>query len=252
MPGQRHALLQGPRPSPQSRDFAMLQEECIRTLKTEAGGQRSQRRSIAATPHRRIGHHPTTASGAGMFVAAAFIAERSLPPPTHACGDQARHSDQQHWPPAETELPCEMDIASRATLALSSAVIPASPLAASQMPAHAPTRTLGLAAWQIRKAQALLAQALDECCPVAKAAAACRLSKGHFARMFRESVGLPPHRWLTAQRIEAAKALLRNTNFPLSEIALDCGFCEQAHMCRVFRKWLGTTPAAWRRTVLSE
>lgn len=108
-------------------------------------------------------------------------------------------------------------------------------------------RSHGLAAWQVLTAKTFLGQNLDDSRPISRAAAECGLSSGYFARMFKEVVGLPPHRWLIKKRIDAALVLLRNSDLPLSEIALECGFCEQAHMCRVFRKWLATTPAAMRK-----
>ncbi|WP_164708119.1 helix-turn-helix domain-containing protein, partial [Pseudomonas viridiflava] len=47
----------------------------------------------------------------------------------------------------------------------------------------------------------------------------CALSEYHFARMFRESFGLPPHQYLLARRQEQARRLLRTTGKPLGEIA---------------------------------
>jgi len=72
------------------------------------------------------------------------------------------------------------------------------------------------------------------------------LSRGHFIRAFQQSVGETPHRWLTTQKIEKARRLLRETGQPLTEIALACGFCDQAHFTRTFSRVSGTTPGAWR------
>ena len=78
-------------------------------------------------------------------------------------------------------------------------------------------------------------------------AAVVDLSPQHFARAVCQSTGLPPHRWLTNQRIERARDLLATGNLPIAEIALDCGFADQSHLTTAFRKATGVTPGAYRR-----
>jgi AraC-like DNA-binding protein len=78
-------------------------------------------------------------------------------------------------------------------------------------------------------------------------AALCGRSRSHFIRAFKQSTGMPPHRWLMMQRIKRAKDLLRETNTPIAEIALTCGFSDQSHLTRVFSKAFGIGPGAWRR-----
>ena len=75
----------------------------------------------------------------------------------------------------------------------------------------------------------------------------CGLSRSHFARAFKQTTGLPPHRWLMMQRINRAKELLYKTKMPVSEIALECGFADQAHLTRVFTKAFGIGPGGFRR-----
>jgi AraC-like DNA-binding protein len=41
------------------------------------------------------------------------------------------------------------------------------------------------------------------------------------------------------------------TPFPLSRVAVACGLCDQAHLCKVFRRLIGMSPSAWRRAILS-
>lgn len=48
-------------------------------------------------------------------------------------------------------------------------------------------------------------------------------------------------------RVERAKDLLKEGNTPLAAVAIRVGFADQAHLTRVFRKIVGTTPGAWRR-----
>ncbi|GFZ65637.1 AraC family transcriptional regulator [Pseudomonas amygdali pv. eriobotryae] len=74
----------------------------------------------------------------------------------------------------------------------------------------------------------------------------CALSEYHFARMFRESFGLPPHQYLLARRIEQARQLLRSTGKPLGEIALACGFASASHFSNRFRQAVGATPGEYR------
>ncbi len=82
---------------------------------------------------------------------------------------------------------------------------------------------------------------------MAAAAAACGLPLGRFARAFRETVGMPPYRWLRGFRVERAKELLLASKLALAQIAYDCGFADQSHFTRVFTQVVGTTPGAWRR-----
>jgi len=105
----------------------------------------------------------------------------------------------------------------------------------------------GLAPWQERRAKELLAAKLDGNVSVKEIARKCGLSVGHFSRAFRQSAGVGPHGWLVNQRVEAAKALLRDDTLSLSEIALRCGFSDQSHFTRTFSRVAGTSPGAWRR-----
>jgi AraC-like DNA-binding protein len=74
-----------------------------------------------------------------------------------------------------------------------------------------------------------------------------QLSVHHFARAFRQSVGLPPHSYVVRRRVQRAQQLLRNTDIPLSEIALMAGFTDQSHLARHFRRITGVSPGLARR-----
>jgi AraC-like DNA-binding protein len=78
-------------------------------------------------------------------------------------------------------------------------------------------------------------------------AAACGLSAGYFARAFKRTTGLPPHKWLVAQRVAKARELLEGSDRAISDIAAACGFADQSHLTRAFSRQLGASPAAWRR-----
>lgn len=77
-------------------------------------------------------------------------------------------------------------------------------------------------------------------------AAAAGLSAFHFSRMFKKTTGLTPHRYLMNARLEKAKALLRECERSLTEIAAECGFWDQSHMSKVFRRLAGISPVQYR------
>ena len=127
-------------------------------------------------------------------------------------------------------------------------------LLASKRPQDArsgPTRS-GLAPWQKRKIQSYIEDRLEEPLPVKDLAKLVSLSAGYFCRAFKESFGEPPHAYILRTRIELARRLMLTTCDSLSQIALACGFVDQAHLCRCFRQATGTTPGAWRRSHATE
>jgi AraC-like DNA-binding protein len=72
------------------------------------------------------------------------------------------------------------------------------------------------------------------------------LSKWHFARAFKQTVGTPPHFYLIQRRLERAQELLAETNLSLGQIALRSGFSDQSHFSRRFRMFLGVSPRSFR------
>ena len=78
-------------------------------------------------------------------------------------------------------------------------------------------------------------------------AAQASLSTHHFSRLFKQTIGQSPHQFVMAYRIEQAKKMLATTT-TMIDIALRCGFADQAHFSRVFKKIEGQTPKAWRNT----
>ncbi|WP_286191990.1 AraC family transcriptional regulator [Roseomonas genomospecies 6] len=73
------------------------------------------------------------------------------------------------------------------------------------------------------------------------------LSAAHFCSAFKASTGVPPHKWQMRVRVERAKSLLAGSDLTLAAAAVMAGFSDQAHLTRVFRQIVGTTPAAWLR-----
>ena len=72
------------------------------------------------------------------------------------------------------------------------------------------------------------------------------VSKSHLIRVFTAAVGVPPGRYLTGVRIEAAMKLLLHREYSLDVVASLCGFSGANYLCRVFKKETGQTPAQWR------
>jgi AraC-like DNA-binding protein len=105
----------------------------------------------------------------------------------------------------------------------------------------------GLAPWQERRAKEILMAHLDGCISLEQLSQECRLSRAHFARAFKKSVGMSPLRWLNAKRLEHAQVLLLNTNLSLEQIATSCGFVDSSHFTRSFRRAEGLPPGLWRR-----
>ena len=69
----------------------------------------------------------------------------------------------------------------------------------------------------------------------------------YFARAFRKQFGESPHRFVLRRRIERGKRLLTETDTPLAEIALACGFASQSHFAATFRRQVGVTPGEYRK-----
>ena len=74
-------------------------------------------------------------------------------------------------------------------------------------------------------------------------------SRVHFVRMFKAATGSSPHNYLVNLKLERARELLKIPSMSLIDIALDCGFSSHSHMSRLFHKFVGVTPSAYRRSL---
>lgn len=88
--------------------------------------------------------------------------------------------------------------------------------------------------------------ASHEAWPVERLARVSGVSPAHFARSFNDAFGVPPHRYLLTRRIERAKALLRDSDRPILDIALETGWQSLGTFGRVFRDVTGETPSQLR------
>lgn len=112
-----------------------------------------------------------------------------------------------------------------------------------------PSSHTGLAPWQMRRVQQAIEERLDDHISNAYLAAEARLSLSHFARAFRSSFGVSPHKYVLARRVARARDLMCATEEPLAQIAAACGFFDQAHFSKIFRQFENATPKDWRRIV---
>ena len=104
-----------------------------------------------------------------------------------------------------------------------------------------------LAAWQARKIIAHIESHLEAPLYLDELACTIGLSRSYFTRAFRRSFETSPHDFIIKRRIERAKVRMLEAAEPLSQVALTCGFTDQAHFSRVFRRIVGRAPFEWRR-----
>jgi AraC-like DNA-binding protein len=117
--------------------------------------------------------------------------------------------------------------------------------------AHAASRPVpsrgGLSSGALRRIREYVERELATSIRLHDMAAVAGLSDCHFARAFKHSTGLTPHRYVMHRRLERAVDLIRKTDRPLSRIALEAGFCDQSHFSRLVARATGQTPRELRR-----
>ncbi|HWM67654.1 MAG TPA: AraC family transcriptional regulator [Steroidobacteraceae bacterium] len=104
----------------------------------------------------------------------------------------------------------------------------------------------GLARWQISRVRTFIDEHLTECIRVSDLSALARTSPSYFSSAFKRTFGASPHAYLMSRRISMAVEVMLGSDAPLSEIAMNCGFADQAHFSRQFRRTMGYTPSHWR------
>ena len=81
-------------------------------------------------------------------------------------------------------------------------------------------------------------------------AAQANLSAYHFARLFKQSIGLAPHQYVLQNRVERAKRLIEISSNPtLTDIGFQVGFYDQAHFTKAFKQLVGVSPKAFAKAI---
>jgi AraC family transcriptional regulator len=105
----------------------------------------------------------------------------------------------------------------------------------------------GLACWQLKRAADYIEEHLADNIPLATLAGLVRLSPYHFCRSFKQSFGIPPHKYQAARRIERAKQLLARRELSITAIAVALGYSETSTFSVAFHRLVGQTPSRYRR-----
>lgn len=104
-----------------------------------------------------------------------------------------------------------------------------------------------LGAANLRRALEFIHANLAEDLSIEQIARESYLSAFHFARLFKNTLGLTPHQYVLQNRIERAKRLIAKSSFlNLTEIGLSVGFYDQSHFTRIFHRHTETTPRDYR------
>lgn len=99
-----------------------------------------------------------------------------------------------------------------------------------------------LARHALREVEEYIHAHLDQNVALADLAAVAHLSEFHFARLFKQTTGLPPHQYVIHRRIERAKRLITARRLSLAQVAIAVGFSDQSQLTRHFKRLVGVTP----------
>jgi transcriptional regulator GlxA family with amidase domain len=100
--------------------------------------------------------------------------------------------------------------------------------------------------WQARCVQGYVAIHLHSRIRLEDLARVTRFSECKLNRTFKASFGCTPGEYVRRMRVARAQNLMRIYSDPLRQIAAECGFADQAHFSRCFRKIVGEPPGIWR------
>jgi AraC family transcriptional regulator len=105
----------------------------------------------------------------------------------------------------------------------------------------------GLSEWQLNRLIDYIETHLAEKITAIDLADLIKMSTGQLFRAFKISVGMTPFRYIARRRVESACTMMRTTREPLSQVAIACGMCDQAYLCKMFHRLIGMSPSRWRR-----
>jgi len=113
-----------------------------------------------------------------------------------------------------------------------------------------PTVRGGLAPVVLNRVKEFIHANLSQPLLLAELAALAGLSEFHFARMFKQTMGMAPHQYVMNARMIQAESLLRGSALDITSIALECGFSSTSHFSNRFKSLRGMTPTALRQQIL--
>ena len=105
----------------------------------------------------------------------------------------------------------------------------------------------GLPARKQKQVVEFIEEHLAEEISLATLADLVNLSLYHFARAFKQSFGVPPHRYHMARRMVRARSLLQKSTLSVTQIGIQIGFRETSSFTRAYRRFAGVTPSEFRR-----
>jgi AraC family transcriptional regulator len=100
---------------------------------------------------------------------------------------------------------------------------------------------------QVRRVMDFIQAHLDQDLSLDILACQIGFSPYHFARLFRQTLGESPHQCVLRHRLTQAQHLLEAEKMPLAQVAMACGFHNQSHFTKTFKRYLGVTPRAYRQ-----
>jgi AraC family transcriptional regulator len=109
----------------------------------------------------------------------------------------------------------------------------------------------GLAPWQARRVAAYIREHIATGLRAGELSTLIGLSYSHFNRAFKASFKETPTAYIMRQRVSLAQETMLKTAHTLSRVASECGLCDQAHLSRIFRRFVGSSPGLWRRQFAS-
>lgn len=107
----------------------------------------------------------------------------------------------------------------------------------------------GLAHWRLKQAVQLLESDSTRAPLLSEIAESIHLHPTSFCRAFKQSTGMPPHRYLLVHRTNQAKKMMEDRSLTLTQIALDCGFSSSSQFSAAFKRIVGVPPRAFRRAL---
>jgi AraC family transcriptional regulator len=104
----------------------------------------------------------------------------------------------------------------------------------------------GLPAPRLQHLTEFIDDNLARALPLSELSAEAHMSPYHFSRLFKESTGVPPHRFVVQRRIDRACALLLEGHLSIDAIARAVGFRTRSHFSMMFHRLTGTPPTVYR------